>query len=138
LAQTVTAFRYDPERGVLTALQSVPSLPEPFKGNSTAEVVVHPSGKFLYGSNRGYNSIANFTIDTGTGELMPAGQQRQDVTVPRNFNIDPTGRFLVVANQKSDSLVVFRIDLKTGALQPTGQKVPVPAPVCVKFVSKEQ
>jgi 6-phosphogluconolactonase len=136
LAQTITAFRYDPERGVLTSLQTVSTVPEPFKGNSTAEVVVHPSGRFLYGSNRGYNSIAGFAIDPRSGELTPAGQQRQDIKVPRNFNIDPTGRFLVVANQDSDSLVAFRIDARSGALLPTGQKVPVPKPVCVKFVPK--
>jgi 6-phosphogluconolactonase len=136
LAQTVTAFRYDPERGVLTTLQSISTVPEPFKGNSTAEVVVHPTGKLLYGSNRGYNSIAGFTIDPKTGDLTAAGQQRQDVKIPRNFNIDPTGKFLVVANQDGDSLVVFRIDQKTGALEPTGYKARVGTPVCVKFVPK--
>jgi 6-phosphogluconolactonase len=136
LAQTITAFAYDPEHGALTSLQTVPSLPETFKGNSTAEVVVHPSGKFLYGSNRGYNSIASFAIDPGTGKLTPAGQQRADIKIPRNFNIDPTGKFLVVANQDGDSLVVFRIDEKTGALEPTGHTARVPMPVCVKFVPK--
>jgi 6-phosphogluconolactonase len=136
LAQSITAFRYDPEHGVLTTMQTVPTLAESFKGNTTAEVVVHPSGKFLYGSNRGYNSIAAFSIDPNTGDLTAAGQQRTDIKIPRNFNIDPSGKFLVVANQDGDSLVVFRIDEKTGALEPTGHMSKVGTPVCVKFVPK--
>jgi 6-phosphogluconolactonase len=135
LASTVTAFRYDPERGILKEVQTVSTLPRDFKGqNTTAEVVVHPSGKFLYGSNRGANSIAVFAVDPASGELTPAGHQAENIKVPRNFNIDPTGAFLVVANQDGDSLVVFRIDPKSGALEPTGSTVSVSRPVCVKFV----
>jgi 6-phosphogluconolactonase len=137
LKSTVTAFRYDPERGVLKTLQTVPALPKGFKGSSTtAEVQVHPSGKFLYGSNRGHDSIAIFTIDPKTGELTPAGHQTDKIKTPRNFGIDPTGRWLLVANQGSDSVVVFRIDAKTGQLEPTGIVVAVPAPVCVKTMPR--
>jgi 6-phosphogluconolactonase len=132
---TVTAMSYDAERGVLTPMQSETTVPEQAKPNySTAEVVVHPSGKFLYGSNRGHHSIAIFTIDAKTGKLKAAGHQGQDIKTPRNFAIDPTGMYLIVANQDSDSLVVFRINQKTGALEPTGVRVDVPRPVCVRFV----
>jgi 6-phosphogluconolactonase len=135
MANTVTAFDYDAGRGVLMPVQTVSTLPAGFKGQSwTAEVQVHPSGKFLYGSNRGHNSIAVFTIDPDTGKLTPAGHQAQGIKVPRNFGIDPTGTFLVVANMEGNDLVVFRIDPKTGALEPTGHTAKVAAPVCVKFV----
>jgi 6-phosphogluconolactonase len=137
LTSTVTALAYDPDRGALRPLQTVTTLPEGFKGkNSTAEVVVHPSGRFVYGSNRGHNSIAVYTVDPKTGELTPGGHQAEGIQTPRNFVIDPTGAFLVVANQGSGSLVVFRIDRATGALTPTGHRVDVPAPVCVRFVPR--
>jgi 6-phosphogluconolactonase len=136
MASTVTAMKYDAERGTLEKVQTVSTLPEGRKGNSTAEVQVHPSGKFLYGSNRGHNSIAVFAVDAETGKLTPAGHQGSGIKVPRNFGIDPTGKFLLVANQDGDSILVFRIDPKTGALEATGEKVDVPKPVCVKFVPK--
>jgi 6-phosphogluconolactonase len=135
LLSTVTALTYDPEHGVLKGLQTVSTLPEGFKGNtSTAEVQVHPSGKFLYGSNRGHDSIAVFRIDPKSGALTPAGHQSDKVKTPRNFGIDPTGKYLIVANQGSDSLVVFRIDPATGALTTTGNVAEVPVPVCVKMM----
>jgi 6-phosphogluconolactonase len=135
LANTVTAFQYDAGRGALKEIQTVPTLPKDFKGTShTAEVVVHPSGKFVYGSNRGHDSIAVFTIDQSSGQLTLAGHQAEGIKTPRNFNIDPTGAYLLVANQGADSVVVFRIDPKSGALKPTGSVVEVPVPVCVKFL----
>jgi 6-phosphogluconolactonase len=134
LAQTVTAMAYDADKGSLKPLQTISTVPMPVKGNSTAEVVVHPSGKFLYGSNRGHNSIAIFTIDENTGQLTAAGHQAKDIKTPRNFALDPTGQFLIVANQDSDSLVMFRVDQKTGQLQETGVRVDVPRPMCVRFV----
>jgi 6-phosphogluconolactonase len=137
ILSTVTAFAYDPKTGVLKEVQTLPTLPADFKGNnSTAEVQVHPSGKFLYGSNRGHNSIAVFTIDEETGKLTPAGHQLTQGQTPRNFGIDPTGRYLLAANQGSDSVVVFRIDPGTGGLKPTGTTVKVPSPVCVKMLAK--
>jgi 6-phosphogluconolactonase len=137
LDSTITAFDYDPERGVLKERQTVSTLPKGgFKGNSTADIHVHPSGKFLYGSNRGHNSIAIFTIDPKTGALIPSGHQRADIKTPRNFGIDPTGNYLVVANQDANSLVVFRIDPSAGTLAPTGNTAAVPRPVCVQMLPR--
>jgi 6-phosphogluconolactonase len=135
LANTVTAFRYDPQQGVLKEVQTISTLPEDFKGKSyTAEVVVHPRGKFLYGSNRGHDSIAIFAIDAASGRLTPQGHEPTQGKTPRNFNIDPSGAFLLAANQNSGTIVVFRIDPATGKLKPTSQSVEVPAPVCIKFL----
>lgn len=132
---TVTAFTYDGERGVLKEIQTITTLPHEVKeGYSTAEVQVHPSGKFLYGSNRGHDSIAIFSIDQSTGKLTAVGHQATGGKTPRNFAIDPTGQFLLAENQSSDTIVIFRIDQKTGELKPTGIVVDVPSPVCVKFL----
>ena len=98
---------------------------------------MHPSGRFLFGSNRGHDSIAIFAIDQHTGELTAAGHQAEGIKVPRNFGIDPTGAYLIVANQDGDSLIVFRINGDTGALAPAGSTVKVPMPVCVKMVPRE-
>ena len=95
---------------------------------------VHPSGRFLYGSNRGHDSIAIFGIDPETGRLKALGHQPTGGKTPRNFGIDPTGRYLLAANQESGTIVVFRIDPETGLLKPTGQSVDVPKPVCVRFL----
>jgi 6-phosphogluconolactonase len=139
LANTVTAMQYDADKGALKTIQTVSTLPEGYKKPTwTAEVQVHPSGKFLYGSNRGHDSIAIFSIDDKSGELTPAGRQGSGIKTPRNFGIDPTGKFLLAANQDSDSVLVFRIDAKTGALEATGAKVEVGKPVCVKFVPKAE
>jgi 6-phosphogluconolactonase len=135
LDSTVTAMQYDATKGALEPIQSVSTLPEGYKGETTtAEVVVHPSGKILYGSNRGHDSIAIFTIDQETGKLTPAGRQGKGIKVPRNFAIEPSGQFCLVANQGAGAILVFRIDQKTGALEPTEGKVEVPAPVCVRFL----
>jgi len=136
LNSTVTAMKYDAEKGAFEVKQSLSTLPMAVKGNSTAEVVVHPSGKFLYGSNRGHNSIAIFTINPKTGELTAAGHQGEGIKTPRNFNIDPSGTFLLVANQAGHNILVFRIDPETGALKPTGDPVEVGSPVCLKFVPR--
>jgi 6-phosphogluconolactonase len=135
LASTVTACHYDGDRGILEPLQTISTLPKDFKGsNTTAEVQVHPSGKFLYGSNRGHNSIAVFAIDPTTGKLSAVGHQSGGIKEPRNFGIDPTGSYLLVGNQNSDSIIVFRIDAETGELRPTGVTAEVPVPVCVKMM----
>ncbi len=137
MSLTVTAFQYDADKGNLTSLQTITTLPEGVtdrKGMSTAEVVVHPSGKFLYGSNRGHHSIAAFAIDQATGKLTAVGHQGQGIKTPRNFNIDPTGHYLLVANQDGDSVVVFKVDQASGKLEPTGSSIEVPMPVCVKFL----
>jgi 6-phosphogluconolactonase len=138
LANTVTVLKYDAEKGGLEPIQTISTLPKGYnKPTWTAEVQVHPSGKFLYGSNRGHDSIAVFHIDEGSGELTAAGHQAEGIKTPRNFGIDPTGKFMLVANQEGDSIVVFRIDPKSGALHATGDKVQVGSPVCVKFMTRE-
>ena len=134
---TVTAFAYDAQRGELKESQTISTLPQgqAVQPNfSTAEVQVHPSGKFLYGSNRGHDSIVVFKIDEQTGKLSHVENQSTRGKTPRNFGIDPTGRYLLAANQGSDSVVVFRIDARTGRLTPAGDAVEVGAPVCVQFV----
>jgi 6-phosphogluconolactonase len=136
LDSSVTALTYDAAKGELKRLNTLSTLPEPTRGNSTAEVVVHPSGKFVYVSNRGHNSIAVFTVNESTGELTAAGHQGEGVKIPRNFNVDPTGKWMLVCNQAGDSVIVYSIDPKTGALKPTDQKAEVGSPVCVKFVPK--
>ena len=135
MGNTVTAFRYHADRGALAELQTITTLPEGYGGESyTAEVQVHPSGKFLYGSNRGHNSIAIFAIEATTGKLRPVGHQPTQGDWPRNFGIDPTGAYLLAANRRSNNIVVFRIDAATGLLAPTGCVVEVPAPVCIKII----
>jgi len=132
---TITAFSYEPASGTLTEIQSITTLPKDFSGSSScAEVRVHPSGKFLYGSNRGHDSIAVYRIDPAKGTLTFVEHEKADIKTPRNFNIDPTGKFCLVANQGGDSIVVFRIDKKTGALEPTGKKISVGKPVCIRFL----
>jgi 6-phosphogluconolactonase len=137
MANTVIAFAYDADKGTLTQIQTISTLPKDFQGRSnTAEVQVHPSGKFLYGSNRGHNSIAIFTIDPSTGKLTTVGFEPTQGKHPRNFAIDPTGQYLMAENKDSDSIVVFRIDPRTGALRPTGQTVKLSQPVCIKMIPK--
>ena len=117
LNSTVTAYCYDASRGALKILESLSTLPADFKGgNGTAEIAVHPSGKFLYGSNRGHNSIAIFAIDAQSGKLRPLGHESTRGKTPRSFAIDPTGRFLLAANQDTDNVAVFRIDPASGGL----------------------
>jgi 6-phosphogluconolactonase len=136
LSSTVTAFAYDPARGSLEELETTSTLPKDFSGdNTTAEVEVHPSGRFLYGSNRGHDSIAVFAIDTRNGTLTPEEHVSTQGKTPRNFAIDPTGNYLFAANQASDNIVVFRIDRETGRLTPTTHVLDVPSPVCVTFVA---
>ncbi len=134
---TVTAFKYNAWGGKLSRMQTISTLPDGVSVQpeySTAEVQVHPSGKFLYGSNRGHDSIAVFAIDAKSGQLTLIENQPTQGKTPRNFGINPSGSYLLAANQNSDSVIVFRIDSKTGRLTPTGQSIEVGAPVCVKFL----
>jgi 6-phosphogluconolactonase len=132
---TVTAFDYDPDRGTLSEIQTVPTMPIAVQPrHSTAEIVVHPSGKFLYGSNRGHESLAVYAIEPGTGRLTLVEYEPTRGANPRNFAIDPTGSYVLAENLSSDTIVVFRVNPETGALDPTGQVVAVPSPCCVKFV----
>jgi 6-phosphogluconolactonase len=135
LSCTVTAFAYNAEAGTLKSLQKIATLPKDFKGTSTcADIHVHPSGRFLYGSNRGHDSIACFAIDDKTGELRLIGYTPTQGKNPRNFAIDPSGTFLLAANQDGNNIVSFRIDPETGKLTPTGQVCQISMPVCVKMV----
>ncbi|WP_299459646.1 lactonase family protein [uncultured Gimesia sp.] len=133
---TITAMNYDAMNGSFEEIQTISTVPQgtSLKGNSTAEVQVHPSGKFLYGSNRGPNSLAMYRINEQTGKLTSIGYQSTSGAIPRNFKIDPTGKFLLAANQDTHNVVVFRIDQETGLLQKTGHEISVPKPVCIKFV----
>jgi 6-phosphogluconolactonase len=135
MGSTVTAFAYDAKRGALKELQTISTLPEGFAGNSTcAEVQVHPFGKFVYGSNRGHDSIAVFGFDAARGKLTCLEHQPTQGKTPRHFALDPAGHWLLAENQDSDNIVVFRVDAKTGRLSPAGQTVSVGAPVCAVFV----
>ncbi len=136
MGMTVTVFSYDAGTGALKTLQTISTLPEGAHGEnySTAEVQVSPNGKFLYGSNRGHDSIAIFQIDPHTGLLTYVGNEPTQGKTPRNFGIDPTGTYLLAANQDSNTIVVFRIDPQTGRLTPTGNTAEVPMPVCVKMM----
>jgi 6-phosphogluconolactonase len=134
LASTITVFDFDTESGKSSQVQSVSTLPKGTKvTNHTAEIVAHPSGKYVYASNRGHDSIAAFAIDHENGKLTPIGHTPTGGKTPRNFNISPNGKFLVAANQETNNLVVFRVDEGSGKLTPTGKTVNVPAPVCVLF-----
>ncbi|HEV2234022.1 MAG TPA: lactonase family protein [Terriglobia bacterium] len=134
---TVATFSYDEAGGVLTQLQRVSTLPKDFQGqNTAAEIAVHPSGKFLYASNRGHDSIAVFAIDPRKGTLTLIEHVSTQGKTPRNFAIDPTGSFLIAANQDSNNIVIFRIDPKTGRLTPTGKTVDLQSPACVTFVGE--
>lgn len=135
LDSTVTAFSYDGTAGTLAELQTLSTLPAGFTGrNSSADVHVSPSGRFLYGSNRGHDSIVIFQIEESTGKLTCIAHEPTRGRTPRNFTIDPTGTFLLAANQNSDTIVTFRIDEKTGKLFATGHVAQVPQPVCLKVV----
>lgn len=137
MGSMLTAFSYNATRGALHELQEISTLPKDFKvENNDAEVMVHPSGKFLYGSNRGRDSIAVFAVDPQKGTLTAIEDVSTQGKTPRNFAIDPTGRFLFAANQDTNNIVIFQIDSKTGRLTPTGEVINVPSPVCVTFAAK--
>jgi 6-phosphogluconolactonase len=138
MAATVTAFSYDAPNGSLSPLQTIATLPKSYSGSiEAAELVVHPSGKFLYASNRaGIDTITAFAIDPAKGTLKLLDKFSTKGKTPRNFAIDPTGTYLLAANQESSNIVVFRINPQTGALTDTGQQLQVPAPVCVVFLQR--
>lgn len=134
LQSTVTVFAND-AREKYRAVQTISTLPKDFSGrNDAAEIAIHPSGKFLYSSNRGRDSIALFKIDPGTGKLTATGDFSVEGKEPRHFAIDPSGSFMLAEDQLSDKIATFRIDQKSGALTPTGDSVEVPSPVCLTFL----
>jgi len=135
MASTLAVFSDDASSGALQEIQTISTLPEGFSGQSTgAEVAVHPSGKFVYASNRGDDSIAVFGCDPESGRLTFIERVPTGGKTPRQFEIDPTGRYLLAANQDSNTVVVFRIDAASGRLQPAGSQVESNTPMCVRCV----
>ncbi|MCD6465832.1 lactonase family protein [Candidatus Bathyarchaeota archaeon] len=136
LDSTIVAYAYNEKNGSLEEIQTVSTLPIGFRGvNYAADLHLTPSGTFLYGSNRGHDSLAIYRVDGETGRLSYVGHENTGGRTPRNFAIDPSGRFLLVANRRSNNVVVFQINLETGLLKPTGYEAHVPSPACIKIVS---
>ena len=136
MGSTLTAFSYGTKKPGLTELQTVSTLPGSFTGQSTcAEVQVSPSGKFLYASNRGHDSIAIFAIDSRTGTLTPLGHEPTRGKTPRHFALAPGGKWLLAENQDSNEVVVFGVDSRTGKLSATGTTLEVGSPVCIVFAA---
>ena len=134
----VAALGHDPETGALNVLEIESTVPDGTgrKGNSTAECLVHPTGKWVYVSNRGHDSIAAFAIDQKTGKLDFIEREFTQGKTPRNFGIDPSGKFLIAGNQGSGNVVVLKIDQDTGSLNPTGHEIELPAAVCIRFLRR--
>jgi len=138
LKSTVSVFAFDSANGTLQPLQTVSSLPKTFKGhNDAAEIEVSPSGKFLYASNRGSDSIAVFAIDPNQGMLTPVQFVPTKGEGPRNFEIAPNGSLLFAANEKADNIVIFHVNRQSGRLTPTGKVLERSQPVCVRFLPAE-
>ncbi len=134
LDSTLTTYAFDPTQGVLEARQVITTLPPSYTGNnSTAEVWVSRSGRFVYGSNRGHDSIAIFAIDPATGTLTSVGWESTQGRTPRYFGFDPTDTHLYAANQNSDTVVIFRVDQQSGKLTPTKEIVNVKSPSTIVF-----
>jgi 6-phosphogluconolactonase len=138
-ASTLTTFAYDARTGGLREVQTVSSLPESFEGtNAAAEVTVHPSGKYLYASNRGHNSVVLLAIDAEKGTLTFVEEQGTGGKTPRHFGLEPSAKHLAIANQDSNSVLVCRVDASNGRLKPSGVFATVPSPACVKFLPPEK
>lgn len=136
---TVAVLSHDAQSGALQVQQTLPTIPDEVKrhgGLSTAEVLVHPSGKFVYGSNRGHDSIVVYAVDSANGQLTYVENKSTGGSTPRNFAIDPSGKYLLAENQNSNSVVVFRIDQASGKLTQTDSQIEVGSPVCIRFVAK--
>jgi 6-phosphogluconolactonase len=136
LQSTVTVLHYDESHGKLEPVQTLSTLSDDFEGqNLGAEIAVAPSGRFVYGSNRGHDSIVIYEVDQGTGKLSLVGHEPSQGAGPRFFTIDPAGNWLLVANQDSDTVVTFRIDQNSGRLEATGHVSQVPTPVCLRLLA---
>jgi 6-phosphogluconolactonase (cycloisomerase 2 family) len=135
LNSTVTTYRWDAAHGSLQPVQVAPTTPPSFTGNNAgAEVAVAPSGRFVYGSNRGHDSIAVFAVDHAQGTLTPVGWEPTQGKTPRFITLDPAAKFLYAANQDTDTVVSFRVNSANDRLTPTGQVVKVGSPVGIIFV----
>lgn len=132
LDSTISACRFDPESGAVTPIQIVSALPDTFTGNSRAsEIAVSPDGRFVYASNRGYDSVAIFAVEAASGRLSQADWAPSKGKTPRFFTLDPRGTFMFVANEDSDTIINFRVDNTSGKLTPTGDEVKTGSPVCI-------
>jgi 6-phosphogluconolactonase len=135
LTSSITSFAFDENRGMLSEIQTISILPKDFsRANTCADIHISPNGKFLYGTNRGHDSLAVYQIDEKTGKLNFVEHTLTGGKTPRNFTISPNGRFLLAANQNSDSIIVFKIDEKTGKLKQTKNKATVSMPVCLQLI----
>jgi 6-phosphogluconolactonase len=135
LNSTVTAYSYDTAAGKLNEVQTVSTLPEYYDGpNTAAEVDVHPTGRFLYVSNRGNNTVVLFNVDAEKGTLTYVEEQGTGGNTPRHFGIQPSAEHLVIANQDTDQLLASRIDAGNGRLKPSGVFAECPSPACAKFL----
>ncbi len=140
MLMTVTSFAYDTEKGALTEIATVSTLPEADRdktGLSTAETVAHPNGKIVYVSNRTHDTIAVFSCDPATGRLTLIQNASTEGEIPRNFCLDPTGKWMIVAHQNSNTAALFKVDQDTGKLSFTGKKIQVGGSVCVRFLEVE-
>lgn len=139
LNSTITAYAFDVNHGNLTEIQTITTLPQGFAGdNACADIHISPDGRYLYGSNRGHDSIAVFAIDQGTGKLTTVDHTSTKGGHPRNFAISPDGRFVLVANRDSNNIVTFVRDAETGKLSPNGNECIVSQPVCIRFMIPQQ
>ncbi|NHN32977.1 lactonase family protein [Paenibacillus agricola] len=136
LSNTLISYDYDSAEGILKLKETCSTLPDDFTGRSNcADVHVNAAGSFVYGSNRGHNSIVIYAVHPDTGEIQLVGHEPTQGKAPRSFVIDPTGGYLYVAHQDTDNIVAFAIDRQTGLLHPTGHSIEVPMPVCIKMIS---
>jgi 6-phosphogluconolactonase len=134
MGNAVDTFAWNATEGTLVQRQRASTLPiGTTTDNTTAEIAVHPTGRFVYASNRGHDSIAVFSVDARTGRLTLLANTPTGGRTPRNFAVDPSGRWLLAANQRSDNIVTFAIDATKGTLTRTGDAVSVPRPVCIAF-----
>ncbi|SFL22575.1 6-phosphogluconolactonase [Paenibacillus sp. 1_12] len=139
LSNTLMSYDYDSSEGVLKLKETLSTLPADYTDrNSCADVHVNTDGTFVYGSNRGHNSIVIYAVQPDTGELQLVGHEPTRGKAPRSFVIDPTGSYLFVAHQDTDNVVAFAVDRQTGLLQPTGHSIEMPMPVCIKMISLPQ
>lgn len=138
LSNNISVFAYDMQKGTLEEVQLISTIRNPEASNTVAEIQIHPSGGFLYCSNRGEDSLAVYSIDRASGKLSPAAYHKTKGETPRNFSIDPHGNFLLVCNQGSNNVVVFKIDQSSGRLLQIEEPLNLPEPVCVKFVEQSQ
>ena len=134
LDSTVATYQFEPDKGTMKPIQVVTTLPTSHTGDNTgAEIAVAPSGRFVYTSNRGHDSIAIFAIDAAAGTLTPVGWEPTQGRTPRFFGIDPSGSELYAANQNTDTVVIFRVNQNTGKLTPAGQTIKVGTPSTIAF-----